>query len=286
MKKQIISLVALAGFAMGATIAYGAAGSAGGGIVGSKHDMNIFIKDKVGGIADKEGRVCAYCHTPHHAKGIDSNGAFQVEMADPSNTVGATTPGKLFYNVYSPLWSRTIDTSKTYDQYVSATFNPAAQNKPYDPLIGPSRLCMTCHDGVVAADSYYGQTGNTVTAGTDEINMFGSGNFAVGKNNGLSNDHPIGMRYSDYNANPFELNADTTTFQGGGKAIKDVLFADTTAVDPVKDFVTCASCHDVHNGPEVGNTTANGLVQAGRGYFLRSSQKDSTFCLVCHKKNS
>lgn len=295
MKKQAITLVVLAGMVMGASVAYGAAGSAGGGIVGSKHDMNVWLKGTGAnaGAVDKENRVCAYCHTPHHAQGISDTGAFTVTIDDPTDT-NPTVPGghtakKLSYNVYSPLWSRTIDMTKGYASYRSATFDPQTQGYAYDNLIGPSRLCMTCHDGQIAADSYYGQTGNGSTGtstflGGDELLAWSTGNIAVGLTNGLSNDHPIGMRYSDYNKAPYELNVTTTVFGTTGKTIANVLYSDATSPDPVADFVTCASCHDVHNGNDVGNKT--NLQTAGRGYFLRATQKDSAFCLTCHNKNS
>ena len=280
MKKQVIAMVALAGMAMGASLAYGAPGSNGGGIVGSKHDMNMYVGSH-GGTNDLEGRVCAFCHTPHHALGITDNNQATITWTDAAGAGQSTT-----YTVYSPLWSRTIDASKTFDSYASVTFNPAAQGNPYDNLIGPSRLCMTCHDGLTAGDSYYNQKGGSTT-GDDTLDYFGSDHFAVGGNGGLSNDHPIGMRYNDYyNVKGFELkDPAVSTFNAPTvKKINDVLFSDTIGGDAnAKGYVTCASCHDVHNGNEVGNRNPN---KSQRGYFLRATQNASEFCIVCHDKNS
>ncbi|TSK05087.1 MAG: hypothetical protein FPO08_16380 [Geobacter sp.] len=266
MKKQLIAAVALAGIAAGASIAFAAAGSNGGGILGSKHDMNVFITNN-GGTLDTDGRVCAYCHTPHHA-------------ADPTltSTFTATDGTLTTYNIYVPLWSRSVDNGP-YDQYVSETFNPDKNNQFYDPLAGPSRLCMTCHDGTIAVDSYYGQTRNSVTAGADDMNYFGTGNFAIGKNFGLANDHPVGFVYDVMQADPnYELNVSTSQFKNGTKTIDSVL-SDIQGVTGGK-VMTCASCHDVHNGTAVGNTAP----ASGRGYFLLAPQKDSDICLSCHNK--
>jgi len=263
MKKIIALSVVVAGIAAGATLSCAATGSQGGGIVGSKHDMNVFVAAN-GGVKDTDQRVCAYCHTPHHA-------------ADPTQKattlVGSTT---VEYDVYLPLWSRAVPAGG-YAQYKSATFDPKSENKFYDAMAGPSRLCMSCHDGVIAADSYYGKTNNTTSVGDDQINYFGSGHFAIGQSNGLANDHPVGMEYDAMVANTnYELKAKTSAFIGGTKTIAATL----TTIDN-KGIMTCASCHDVHNGPDVKNTAP----ASGRGYFLLASQVDSAICLSCHDKN-
>jgi len=265
MKKQIISLVALASIAAGYTMAYAAAGSNGGGIVGSKHDMNLFLTTN-GGVKDTDTRTCAYCHTPHHA-------AAPGQMVDV--TVG---PDTVSYEAYTPLWSRTL-TNGNYDQYGSATFNPAADGKFYDPMAGPSRLCMSCHDGSIAVDSYYGKTGTVAERGDDQMNYFGSNHFAVGLSSGLSNDHPVGFVYDELALDTvkYELKPATATFAGGTKTIDSAM----TEVQGVGRVMTCASCHDVHNGPSVLNKAP----ASGRGYFLLASQTDSALCLSCHDKN-
>lgn len=263
MKKQIIVLVALASLAAGYTTAYAAAGSAGGGIVGSKHDMNMWIA-QYGGTKDAEARVCAYCHTPHHA--VDPTTEVLV-------TVGLDT---VPYTAYAPLWSRAIDYTKGYDQYNSATFDPSVEGKFYDPLAGPSRLCMSCHDGSVAADSYYGVTAGTAETGDDLLSLGGGKHIAIGSNMGLSNDHPIGFIYDEMVANTDnELKTADAVFIGGTKTIGSVM-----AEVAGKKVMTCASCHDVHNGDAVINRPVG-----GRGYFLLAKQEKSDICLSCHDKD-
>ena len=301
MKKQLITLVALAGFAMGASIASGAyttttGKSNGGGIVASKHNMNDFMQFN-GGTKDPELRICAFCHTPHHSLGTGSDGAVTVTGAG----VGGAD---LSYNIYAPLWSRDLTAlQSSYEAYKSATFNPADMaggGVMYDPLIGPSRLCLTCHDGNIAVDSYYGQVKNDTEKGDDVLDMIGAGgHFAVALDKALTNDHPIGFRYLDflgvnYNTNyKYELRAVATKFpvgslgetdqNGTGSTIQQALFRDPLSAGlPTDGIMTCATCHDVHNGKEVGNDTP---MIANRGYFLRGTQLNSYFCLTCHDKN-
>ena len=236
--KKITILTAIAGLTMGASMAYGLT-AAGTGIVGSKHDMNVLT----GAAKDSQGRVCAFCHTPHH----------KVEATQLD---------------YNPLWSHTVNVDKNFAPYDSVTFNSTVLG---DPLAGPSRLCMSCHDGVIAVDQHYGSTGTT-TGMSSHITGDNFGEIAVGKFSDLSNDHPIG----------FDLNETMLKDQG----IRKNLLApnnDTLNNQPLPtalgfndgkghQLMTCASCHDVHNRDS--KDTA----------FLYEKQLNSQFCVMCHDK--
>jgi hypothetical protein len=254
MKKQIISLTALVGFALGASLAYGGV-TAGSGIVGSKHDMRQVTRG--GFSAGAETRVCAYCHTPHHSLG--------------TNDVASV-------NGYYPLWSHVIST-ETFTPYKSITWNSQGE-KTTDPMKGPSRLCMSCHDGAVGLDQYYGNNPNGGTA-ISEGDTFGS--IDVGLMGNMANDHPMGFEWTALDRTTYpeiRLGAfnPTTQTSGSGTTAK----AKITSLDSVmfKDpnnasvsIFTCASCHDVHNGPNVVENA-----------FLYEQQKDSMFCTMCHIK--
>jgi hypothetical protein len=225
---------------MGASLAYAGAG-AGTGVVNSKHDMRTYAATH-GGTADSLQRVCAYCHTPHHA----------VEDANAD---------------YMPLWSRTV-TAATFAGYVSTTFSQSASVA--DPVIGPSRLCMSCHDGVVAIDAYYGATGTATMVGADNFAGVAENHIGVGGDpKTLTNDHPIGFEYALAKTADAEIAADTTTFKGGSVTIGSVLWDNGAG----KKMMTCATCHDVHNGPSVVD-----------GAFIYGKQIDSQFCTSCHLK--
>ena len=303
MKKQFVAVAAVAGLALGAAIAYGA-DSKGAGIVGSVHDLSGLNGGASTGYVktvDPGQRICAYCHSPHHSSQNNQTLAADVSYLGPDAGAGATPAP---YKIYAPLWSRTgIDSmvAGQYGTYKSQTFDPNSQGKVYDPLIGPSRLCLSCHDGNIAIDAYYGQTvtGGVTTGdafngplGGGGINSIGiAGGFdSFAGTGGLTNDHPIGMKYTDYlgkqdpNGTDYELNAVTKTFTKSdgtaGKTISSVLYSDPSDTN-VKNFVTCASCHDVHNGTAVGNTAPSGNM---RGFLLYGNQVSSSFCLTCHKK--
>jgi predicted CXXCH cytochrome family protein len=111
-------------------------------------------------------------------------------------------------------------------------------------------MCLSCHDGVTAIDSYGGTAGTVVMTGS----------AALGTD--LSDDHPIGIEYPTSST---EYNEPTTFAPGinGGTGVKLVTINGLERVE-------CTSCHHVHN---------NGL-----GNFLRVPIQESYLCLQCHIK--
>ena len=255
--KKILTVVAL--LALVATIAY-AGTTPGTGLVDSPHDMN-----KVTGLtADNQGRVCAFCHTPHHA--VDLSGQ------------------------YNPLWSHE-PTAITGQPYQSATFDAGAGF--VDPLLGPSRLCMSCHDGAIAPDQHYGSA-NVAPSGrfaSDDFAGYPSAvkNIAVGLGGKFTNDHPIGfdILQSATDTGIFATVPTTKTWLKGGvagtKKISDWLYKNGAEL-----IMTCATCHDVHNKDNVDNTAANGVAghtdTVNLNYFVFAPQSGSQLCLSCHDK--
>jgi hypothetical protein len=244
MKQSIALMTVAATLTLGITVAFGYTAPAGG-LVGSKHDMNTLVT-KYGITKDSQDRVCAFCHTPHHK--VDSTSLL----------------------TYNPLWSHTIN-NKTYTAYVSPTFN--TENSIADPLIGPSRLCMSCHDGVIAVDQHYGS--NTPnTSGTDARTSDLFDGIAVGKASvttpTVGNTHPIGFDLGDITQAKYPfIRQDLNTNNGAlaGKKLADLGYKENG-----KNYMTCASCHDVHNRENTGT------------YFLYDVQAGSAICLMCHDK--
>jgi len=163
-------------------------------------------------------QICVYCHTPHNA----------------DSTV-------------EPLWNADLSTA-TFTAYTSSTFDGSA-TMDADPVIGPSRLCMSCHDGTVAIDSAIG--------GTTSI---GTGGALLGVD--LTNDHPIGFNYNAAQGLDAEIQPSTAVLGSG--VISDFLFG-------ANNIMTCASCHDVHG-------------VTGVGQFLLEDNAGSALCLRCHIK--
>ncbi len=210
-----------------ALAALGAGGAAWGGTIVGS--PHDFSGDVFSG-----GQICVVCHTPHNAN---------TTVTD------------------APLWNHALSTA-TYTVYTSATLT-ATVGQPGTT----SRLCLSCHDGTVALDSFGGNTGANFLTGPENL----------GTN--LSNDHPIGFTYDAALATADgALNdpvATTVTIGAGGTDTR------TGTINDVMLFagrLECASCHDVHN-----TFTANNGTGAGNP-LLRISKAGSAICLTCHRK--
>ena len=180
------------------------------------------------GSAWSGGRICVACHTPH--------------KSDTSVTD-------------APLWNHSNST-QSYTLYSSATLN-ATMGQPG----GISKLCMSCHDGTVAVDSFGGTTGSTMISARNNLGST------------LNDDHPIGFNYNTALATADGSLHDPSTKMiaiGSGSQTKSGTIA---AVMLYNNKLECSSCHDVHNTFTVGTT---GL--------LKVSQAGSQICLACHNK--
>jgi predicted CXXCH cytochrome family protein len=208
------------------------AGSASAAISGSAHDLrlDIFGSDASGNV---QGEICVVCHAPH----------------DNANTAGTL------------LWNRAATTT-TFVMYDSPTLNSAINDVPG----ATSLLCLGCHDGSIAVDSYGGPNGNA-SGGTTAIDGSNFGGLAA-FDAAMGNDHPIGIVYAvgTGSGQDPELNATTTTvtFGSGTGTIGSMLQAGA---------VECATCHDVHNTASDGNNTLLLVDNAG-----------SALCTTCHIK--
>ena len=173
---------------------------------------------------DASQQICIFCHTAHNA---------DTSVVD------------------APLWNHAV-TSKVFKVYSSPTMD-ATVGQP----TGASKLCLSCHDGTVAVDSYGGKTG-VIKMGLP---------LAVGADE-LANDHPISFTYDSALAIKDGGLFDPSSHPSGlsGTIQKDLLIADR---------VECSSCHDVHNGPAAAAVNDNLLV---------ITQVQSQLCLTCHNK--
>ena len=250
MKKLVTAACVTAMLTMGAMAAF--AGSAPGtGVVGSAHDINF----TPGAAVDTQGRVCAFCHTPHHA------------LVDPTGE-------------QQPLWSHQYTGYvNNWIPYQSATLNADVT----DPLMGPSRLCMSCHDGLVAVDQHYNFPGAPkVGIGGDgwDGRDIGMATATSGGNADFSNDHPIGFDYNLVAGKAPATGSDIGIFGAVGRAFINNPKAMTIENTLYKgQFMTCATCHDVHN-----KDNATNVIASGKNYFVYSPQDGSALCLTCHDK--
>jgi predicted CXXCH cytochrome family protein len=159
---------------------------------------------------------CNGCHTPHNAE---------------------TLPGV-------PLWNGN-ETQTTFVMYSSDTFQGTIDGQPS----GPSKLCLSCHDGTNPNFSWMDPEHSFTT---DE----------------LTNSHPISFVYdSALAAQDGALKDPSEASTLGGTITEDLL-------DP-ESKVQCVSCHDIHISG-VGNSLL-------RGYDY-GSQHGPQLCRMCHLK--
>lgn len=176
------------------------------------------------------GRICVACHAPHKT---------DTSIAD------------------APLWNH-ANTAATYTLYSSPTMN-ATVSQPG----GGSKLCLSCHDGTVAVNSFGGVTGSTMISAVNNL----------GTN--LKASHPIGFTYDTALATADGSLHDPATKSvtiGTGAQSKTGTLA---AVLLYGGKMECDSCHDVHNTFTVGSS-GTGLVKV--------DQAGSKVCLACHNK--
>lgn len=173
------------------------------------------------------GQVCLPCHTPHKAN---------TSVAD------------------APLWNHALSTA-VYTLYSSPTLN-ATLAQPG----GGSKLCLSCHDGTVAINSFGGTTGTSFIGAGDKIGP------------DMRGEHPIGFTYDAAlsTADGALKNPATVTVTiGSGTTTKTGTIAATMLFGGKME---CASCHDVHN------TFTNG------GKLLKVASAGSAICIACHSK--
>jgi hypothetical protein len=183
------------------------------------------------------GEICRVCHVPH-----DHHRAEQRYLN-------------------GLLWNHRLSSAAytMYDSSWSSTLNGAQSAQPD----GIAKLCLGCHDGTIAIDTFDKYGGGSVFM--EDVNLgFKIPAFNNGTELDLRGTHPISITYdpaADTKLNPI------STAMGSSGTIADVL-------DNGK--VQCSSCHDVHDQETVVGT-----------HLLRAAQtgaSPSGLCLTCHIK--
>lgn len=180
-------------------------------MVDTKHNLSVSGPGPIQ--AQGETRICIFCHTPHNA-----------------------APD-------SPLWNREIE-PQIYTVYASPTLGAGVLPQPS----GPTKLCLTCHDGTVAMGAVLNPTGGIAMAGSDQLPPGSLSDFGLD----LSGHHPVSFPYSAALPN-VELQPappDDLVFGNG-------------------DELHCSTCHDPHND------------EFGR--FLVKDNRYSALCISCHQ---
>jgi hypothetical protein len=205
-------------------------------VFGSAHDFK-----SVGDFSPTGGAsytLCNFCHTAHKFGSAP------------------TGPGYL-------LWNHTLSSVSNYGVYTSDSMRSTPTELGGQLTV--SNLCLSCHDGTVAVNSWYeGQLDKTfkpIPQGT----LFMGEDMTV---RDLTKQHPINFTYPDAAtaaAIGIQPAADLNSVDGNGNV---PLFAGR---------MQCATCHDPHAGPS-----------AGVSLFFRSfpstpaTTKTGSSCTYCH----
>jgi predicted CXXCH cytochrome family protein len=162
--------------------------------------------------------VCVFCHTPHNA--------------EPTRA----------------LWNRDLP-GTTYRLYESSTMK-AVVNQP----TGSSRLCLSCHDGIVALGRLRVRPGHERGASLASMPAI---NPAMSLGTDLSNDHPVSFTY------------DTALALNDDELVDPKALPRTAPLDEDHQM-QCTSCHDPHEErwPD----------------FLRIDPRFGADCTVCHRQ--
>lgn len=285
MKKQLL----VTGLAIGALVLAGGSAFAGTTIVNTKHDLSAGAPGVNYGDSGEQGglnRICVYCHAPHNtiAPGSDEAGGVNYlplwnhevtfEFYAPySNGSDEPTPSYTLNDNGTPadpsddFWEAKTG-AQDHQSYAEFILGSA----PYQPG-GVSRLCLSCHDGSVATNSYGTTTMNADSTGSNDVFINGSGatfsnnQYTIGDSylggHGLANHHPIGFNYADAANSDVEIKGATEAVLGD-KPVAAVLW---------NNNMECTTCHDVHDSD-------NGTAEK----FLWISDTKSALCLACHDK--
>jgi len=165
------------------------------------------------GVVVPHAEVCRPCHTPHNAsKEVDY------------------------------LWNHELTT---------ASWELHEEADPESVMNSSSRLCLSCHDGTVAIDSYGGLNGTVFLTGSKNLGT------------DLTNSHPIGVDYPD---NAFQYNQP----DGEGNIVDPDETPPGQSAHLEEGKVQCGSCHYAHGS------------RAEYGMFLRVDNTGSALCMTCH----
>ena len=117
---------------------------------------------------------------------------------------------------------------------------------------GTSLLCLSCHDGSLAVNSY-GTTSQATASQSGGGGTIGV-QYVIGKDNYLGNHHPIGFSYDAAQSVDTEIRSADTASLGGAGLVRDHLYG-------ASGYMECSTCHSVHSK---GNTGESLLWRATR----------------------
>lgn len=179
-------------------------------MINTKHNLSVSGPGPVR--ATSETRICIFCHTPHNS-----------------------TPE-------SPLWNKALE-PRNYNVYTSPTLRSGPVPQPF----GPTKLCLSCHDGTIAMGAVVEPVGGI---GMDVGNLPPGSLSDFGLD--LSSHHPVSFSYFNALPNPELVSTPPSDLDFGSD-----------------DEVHCMTCHDPHKDTF--------------GRFLVVDNRQSALCVKCHQ---
>jgi hypothetical protein len=200
-------------------------------VFGSAHDF----KTQLGGASYT---LCNFCHVAHKFGSAP------------------TGPGYL-------LWNHTLSTTASYGVYTSDSMRSTPADLGGQLVV--SNLCLSCHDGTVAINSWYeGQAAKNFQP-LPQGTLFMPDDMTV---RDLTKQHPINFTYPDATtaaAIGIQPAADGNSIDGNGN------------VPLFQGKMQCATCHDPHAGPSAGVSLFFRTFPSTPAQTLTGS-----FCVYCH----
>jgi predicted CXXCH cytochrome family protein len=247
--------VAVGLFVAAFALAYTGTYTPGVGINGTVHDLGTVHNgmNYVANPADPQHRICVFCHAPHNT----------YRLATAPGGAGPQAPPEFDY---LPLWNHTLQTNLVYQPYENGPGAPQSGPKASQAILtgmtigSNSLLCLSCHDGSVAVNSWGNANQVTMSTGTTTI----APGYVIGQDHYLGNHHPIGFDFDVVQAGDTEIRSADVAFLTPTTSVRDHLYG--------SNHMECGTCHSVHNK---GNT--------GERLLWRSDQ-NSELCLTCHDK--
>ena len=180
-------------------------------IVNTKH--NLSVGGPGSARATTETRICIFCHTPHNS-----------------------TP-------LAPLWNKELQ-PQVYTVYASPTLRAGPLPQPS----GPTKLCLSCHDGTIAMGAVINPGGGIAMSAGNTLPAESLSNFGLD----LSGHHPVSF--------PYHQSLPNVELQGTPPS--DLTYGGA-------DEVHCVTCHDPHKD--------------SFGRFLVKDNRYSALCTSCHQ---
>ena len=249
--------------------AYAGAG-AGTGFTGSPHDFsgkNAGTNQRAGTAVTTGG--CTFCHTPHKAA--------QTRL----------------------LWNHTLSTNSYGWSDATET---TGGTKLQSPAIaggatgwsGPTKFCLSCHDGSVAIGDIAWFNRQAWSAGSAiDSTKHSSGQYNIASTTGdLKGNHPVAFPYpfgkvqNSYNGVTTGAGVYMTDFNTDPTTLGIRLFSDSTGIVVAgtvagKTGIECTSCHGVHN--ETGLVYDEPLLRGTKGGST-TGPGASYICMKCHTR--